>query len=51
MEIVRNSDVLLEVGGVGCLLRYLTPEQRARLPAPVRGIRQEGWSHDWVAVK
>ena len=29
VEIVRNSDVLLEVGGVGCLLRYLTSEQRA----------------------
>jgi peptide subunit release factor 1 (eRF1) len=27
VEIVRNSDVLLEVGGVGCLLRYLLPEQ------------------------
>lgn len=24
VEIVRNSDVLLEVGGVGCRLRYLT---------------------------
>jgi hypothetical protein len=29
VEIVRNSDVLLEVGGVGCLLRYLMPEQYA----------------------
>jgi len=29
VEIVRNSDVLLELGGVGCLLRYLTPEQHA----------------------
>ncbi len=29
VEIVRNIDVLLEVGGVGCLLRYLTSEQRA----------------------
>ena len=29
VEVVRNSDVLLEVGGVGCLLRYVTPEQRA----------------------
>lgn len=28
VEIVRNSDVLLEIGGVGCLLRYLTSEQR-----------------------
>ena len=28
VEIVRNSDVLLEIGGVGCLLRYLTPDQR-----------------------
>jgi hypothetical protein len=27
VEIVRNSDVLFEVGGVGCLLRYLMPEQ------------------------
>jgi hypothetical protein len=49
VEIVRNSDVMLEVGGVGCLLRYLTSEQRARLPSPVRGIGQEG--HDWVALK
>jgi peptide subunit release factor 1 (eRF1) len=29
VEVVRNSDVLLEAGGVGCLLRYLTLEQRA----------------------
>jgi len=29
VEVVRNSDVLLEVGGVGCLLRYLRPEQYA----------------------
>jgi len=29
VEIVRNSDVLLDVGGIGCLLRYLTPEQYA----------------------
>ena len=29
VEVVRNSDVLLEVGGVGCLLRYLSPEQHA----------------------
>ena len=28
VEVVRNSDVLLEVGGIGCLLRYLMPEQR-----------------------
>ena len=28
VEIVRNSDVMLEVGGIGCLLRYLTSEQR-----------------------
>jgi peptide subunit release factor 1 (eRF1) len=27
VEIVRDSDALLEIGGVGCLLRYLTPEQ------------------------
>ncbi|MFQ5668234.1 MAG: hypothetical protein ACE5I7_17625 [Candidatus Binatia bacterium] len=32
VEIVRNSDVLLDVGGVGCLLRYLTSEQRAAAP-------------------
>jgi peptide subunit release factor 1 (eRF1) len=29
VEIVRGSDVMLAVGGVGCLLRYLMPEQRA----------------------
>ena len=29
VEIVRDSDVLLEVGGVGCPLRYLTSEHRA----------------------
>ncbi len=28
LEIVRNSDVLLQIGGVGCLLKYLTSEQR-----------------------
>jgi len=28
VEIVRNSDVLFDIGGVGCLLRYLLPEQR-----------------------
>jgi protein required for attachment to host cells len=28
VEVVRNSDVLFDVGGVGCLLRYLLPEQR-----------------------
>jgi hypothetical protein len=27
VEVVRNSDVMVEVGGVGCLLRYLMPEQ------------------------
>jgi len=30
VEIIRNSDVLFGVGGVGCLLRYLTPEQHAQ---------------------
>ncbi|MFC1660801.1 hypothetical protein ACFL3S_04940 [Gemmatimonadota bacterium] len=30
VEIVQNSDVLLDVGGVGCLLRYMTPAQRTR---------------------
>ena len=29
VEIVRESDALLALGGVGCLLRYLTPEQHA----------------------
>lgn len=29
VEIVLDSDVLLEVSGVGCLLRYLTLEQQA----------------------
>jgi len=28
IEIVRDSDVLLEIGAVGALLRYLTPEER-----------------------
>jgi len=28
VEIVRNSDLLFDIGGVGCLLRYLLPEQR-----------------------
>ena len=28
VEVVHQSDVLVNVGGVGCLLRYLTPEQR-----------------------
>lgn len=28
VEILRDSDALLELTGVGCLLRYLTPEQR-----------------------
>ena len=26
VEIVRHSDVLMELGGVGCLLRYATAE-------------------------
>lgn len=30
VEILRNSDLMLEVGGVGCLLRYLMPEQYAQ---------------------
>lgn len=29
VEIVRSSDLLVDVGGVGCLLMYLTPEQHA----------------------
>ena len=37
VEIVRNSDVLLGIGGVGCLLRYLTWEQRADRWGPVVG--------------
>lgn len=28
VEIVRNSDVMLDIGGVGCLLLYLLPMQR-----------------------
>jgi peptide subunit release factor 1 (eRF1) len=27
VEIVEHADVLMALGGVGCLLRYLTPEQ------------------------
>lgn len=27
VEFVRHSDVLMDLGGVGCLLRYATPEQ------------------------
>lgn len=34
VEIVRNSDVMIEVGGVGCLLRYPTPERRAASGRP-----------------
>lgn len=34
VEIVRNSDVLFDIGGVGCLLRYLTSEQRAHRSGP-----------------
>ncbi len=34
VEIVRNSDVLLDIGGVGCLLRYLTSEQRGSSERP-----------------
>lgn len=49
VEIVRNSDVLLEVGGVGCLLRYLTPEQygsRKDMYGSIAQARIEGgqWS-------
>ncbi len=41
VEIVRTSDALLGIGGVGCLLRYLTSEQRLeqRLPRPPTGHR------------
>jgi len=28
VEILRNSDLLFDIGGVGCLLRHLLPEQR-----------------------
>ncbi|MCP4600445.1 MAG: hypothetical protein GY847_07925 [Proteobacteria bacterium] len=28
VEIVRNSDVMFDIGGVGCLLLYLLPEQQ-----------------------
>lgn len=27
VEVVNYSDFLIEFGGVGCLLRYLTPDQ------------------------
>ena len=27
VEIVQHSEVLMNLGGVGCLLRYATPEQ------------------------
>jgi len=32
VEIVRNRDLLFDIGGVGCLLRYLLPEQRIVRP-------------------
>lgn len=49
VEIVRNSDVLLEVGGVGCLLMYLTPEQHAdahifQQPVYEASDRRTAWS-------
>jgi stalled ribosome rescue protein Dom34 len=27
IEVVNHSDVLMQLGGVGCLLRYLEPER------------------------
>ena len=33
IEIVRESDVLFDIGGVGCLLRYRTTDQRDSEPA------------------
>jgi protein required for attachment to host cells len=39
VEIVRDSDVLFDIGGVGCLLRYLLPEQRM-----VRLQEKPAWS-------
>jgi len=30
VEIVAHSELLMELGGVGCLLRYQTPERRGR---------------------
>jgi hypothetical protein len=33
VEIVRESDALLDLGGVGCLLRYWTIEQRVEHPS------------------
>ena len=30
VELVQNSDVLMDLGGVGCLLRYATPEPSRR---------------------
>ena len=30
VEVVHDSDVLLHLGGVGCLLRYVTPGVTAK---------------------
>ncbi len=27
IETIKHSEILMELGGVGCLLRFLTPEQ------------------------
>ncbi len=37
IEIVRESDVLFDIGGVGCLLRYRTADQRDSEPASSGG--------------
>ena len=49
VEIVRNSDVMIELGGVGCLLRYMTMEQRSAAIdwtafAGEPGVGSETWS-------
>ncbi len=36
VEVIRNSDVLSNIGGVGCLLRYLAPEQSTMQDLPPR---------------
>ena len=35
VEIVHDSELLMQLGGVGCLLRFLTPDPLAQRPAAV----------------
>ncbi len=44
IEIVNHSDILMEFGGVGCLLRYLTLEQYTNISLKPRRILPRGVS-------